>query len=131
MDIIPYRFNEQVLALYQAVGWTAYTEDADKLERGFARSLLTLAAVEGDELLGLVRVVGDGETVVWIQDILVKPPRQRQGIGKSLLRAVLDRYQGVRQVMLMTDDSPATLAFYRSMGFAPMAELGCVGLIKR
>ncbi len=131
MDIIPYRFNEQVLALYQAVGWTAYTEDKDKLERGFARSLLTLAAVEGDELLGLVRVVGDGETVVWIQDILVKPPRQRQGIGKSLLRAVLDRYQGVRQVMLMTDDSPATLAFYRSMGFAPMAELGCVGLIKK
>lgn len=37
--------ESEVLALYGSVGWTAYTEQPEALRRGFAGSLLTLAAV--------------------------------------------------------------------------------------
>src|SRR5699024_7342854 len=65
--------EKEILALYESVGWTAYTENPAALRLGFAHSLLTLAAYEGERLLGLVRTVGDGHTIVFIQDILVHP----------------------------------------------------------
>ena len=40
------------------------------LERGYKNSLLVLAAYENEELLGIVRVVGDGATIILVQDIL-------------------------------------------------------------
>ena len=122
--------GEEILRLYGAVGWTAYTDNAAALREGFRHSLLTLAADEGDELLGLVRAVGDGATVVFIQDILVLPDRQRQGIGTALMKAVLERYPDVRQIELTADDTPEAAAFYRSLGFSEMSELGCCGFMK-
>ena len=72
MDIREYREYkaEDVLRLYASVGWTAYTDDPAALERGFRHSLLVLAAWEDGELAGLIRAVGDGATIVFIQDIL-------------------------------------------------------------
>lgn len=97
---------------------------------GCANSLLTLAAYEEAALAGLIRVVGDGHTIVFVQDILVRPQFQRRGIGSALLQAVLNRYAGVRQIELLTDDTPETAAFYRSMGFRELTELGCRGFMK-
>lgn len=75
MEIREYlQYNEaEILSLYSSVGWTAYTDTPEVLRKGFENSLLTLAAYEGDRLLGIIRVVGDGYTIVWIQDILVFP----------------------------------------------------------
>ena len=121
--------EEEILRLYTAVGWTAYTDNPDTLEQGFCHSLLTLAAYEGDELIGLIRAVGDGSTIVFIQDLLVDPAHQRQGIATALVRAVLARYPDVRQVELVTDNTPRTIAFYRSLGFTEFSEIGCCGFM--
>ncbi len=132
MEIRAYtEYNEaEILGLYASVGWTAYTDDPAALRNGFANSLLTLAAYEEAALAGLIRVVGDGHTIVFVQDILVRPQFQRRGIGSVLLQAVLNRYAGVRQIELLTDDTPETAAFYRSMGFRELTELGCRGFMK-
>ena len=132
MEIRAYTaYNEaEILPLYAQVGWTAYTQDPSALEQGFRHSLLVLAAYEQDALLGLIRVVGDGATVVLVQDLLVYPDRQRQGIGTALLKAVLERFSNVRQIQLVTDDTPKTIAFYRSLGFSDLASLGCCGFMK-
>ena len=122
--------EDELLGLYSSVGWTAYTKDPEALRQGYERSLLVLAAYEGNDLLGIVRAVGDGHTVIFVQDILVFPDRQRQGVGTALLRAVLDRFPHVRQIELVTDDTPKTKAFYRSMGFRQLSELGCCGFMK-
>ena len=122
--------EDEILRLYSEVGWTAYTEDAEALRRGFEHSLLVLAAYEDDELLGIARAVGDGFTVVLIQDLLVFPERQRQGVGTALLKAVLARYPDVRQIELVTDDTPKTTAFYRSIGFSELSEIGCCGFMR-
>ena len=110
--------RDEIQRLYSQVGWTAYTEDLKALEQGFKNSLLVLASFENDELLGIIRVVGDGFTVILVQDILVFPQYQRQGIGTALLKAVLDRYSHVRQIQLVTDNTPQTVAFYKSLGFS-------------
>ena len=132
MEIKEYRnYNkEEILGLYAAAGWIAYTENPAALRQGFERSLLVLAAYEESRLLGIIRVVGDGATVVFIQDILVYPEHRRKGVGTALLQAVLDRYQNVRQIELVTDNTEDTVAFYRSMGFKDLSELGCRGFMK-
>ena len=89
-----------------------------------------LAAFENDELIGIIRVVGDGFSIVFIQDILVFPNWQRKGVGSALLQAILDRYKNVRQIELATDNTPQTIAFYKSMGFSEFSELGCCGFMR-
>lgn len=122
--------EEEILRLYTAVGWTAYTDHPRALEQGFRHSLLVLAAYEGDALIGLIRAVGDGSTIVFIQDLLVDPAHQRQGIATALVRAVLARYPDVRQVELVTDNTPKTIAFYKSLGFTEFSEIGCCGFMR-
>ena len=116
---------EEILPLYAAVGWTNYTDRPDMLRQAFARALMALAAYEDGAPVGVLRAVGDGCSVVLIQDILVRPEYQRQGIGTALMREALRRCEGVYQVQLMTDDMPGTVAFYRSLGFLDAAALGC------
>ena len=122
--------EEEILRLYSAVGWTTYTDHPRALEQGFRHSLLVLAAYEEDELIGLIRAVGDGSTIVFIQDLLVDPAHQRQGIATALVRAVLARYPEVRQVELVTDNTPKTIAFYKSLGFTEFSEIGCCGFMR-
>ena len=122
--------EEELLQLYKEAGWTAYTENRSVLEQGFRNSLSVLAAYEDEKLLGIIRAVGDGATIVFIQDILVFPEYRRQGIGTALLRAILDRYPDVRQIELTTDNTPETIAFYKSLGFSEFSEIGCCGFMK-
>lgn len=132
MEITEYQIyrEEEILPLYASVGWTAYTDAPDALRRGFEKSLLTLAAYEGKTLVGLVRAVGDGETIVLVQDLLVFPQYQRRGIGTALMRAVMERFADVRQLQLVTDDTEKTLAFYRSLGLRELSDLGGRGFMR-
>ena len=97
---------------------------------GAAPRLLTLAARENGTLVGLLRAVGDGCTVVLVQDLLVRPDHQRRGIGTALMQAALERFRSVRQVQLLTDDTEKTKGFYRSLGLLTLPELGCCGFMR-
>jgi len=132
MEIKEYKdYKEaEIRKLYTEVGWTAYTENMSVLEQGYKNSLLVLAAYERDELLGIIRVVGDGFTIVFVQDILVFPSAQRKGVGTALLKAVLERYPDVRQIELTTDNTPKMVAFYKSLGFSELSEIGCCGFMR-
>ncbi len=122
--------EDEILRLYTEVGWTAYTDNMAVLRQGYEHSLLVLSAYENNELLGIIRVVGDGSTIVLIQDILVFPEKQRQGVGTALMHAVLNRYADVRQIQLVTDNTPKTVAFYKSLGFSEFSEIGCCGFMR-
>lgn len=121
--------EEVILNLYRAVGWSNYTERPEMLRESFRNSLLTLAAYQDDQLLGLLRCVGDGASIVYVQDLLVYPEHQRRGIGQQLLRALMDRYPQVYQMILSTDSTPENLGFYQSCGFVPLSSFNCQSLM--
>lgn len=77
-----------------------------------------------------LRLVGDGFTIIFVQDILVFPREQRNGVGTALMKAVLDRYPDVRQIELATDNTSKTVAFYKSLGFTEFSEMGCCGFMR-
>lgn len=49
------------------------------------------------QLIGLIRSVGDGETILYIQDLLVHPAYQNKGIGTQLIEKMVQAYPKVRQ----------------------------------
>ena len=132
MDIREYaRFDMgEVLALYESAGWKNYTDHADKLPAAYEGSLCVLGAYEDNALVGIIRAVGDGTTIVFIQDIIVLPEHQRKGIGTALLKAVLEKYSSVYQIQLLTDDTEKTKAFYRSAGFYAASDMGCLSFVR-
>ena len=132
MELREYRYEkeEEILTLYESVGWTNYTRRPEMLRAAWAGSLLILGAWEGARLVGVIRCVGDGASILYIQDLLVNPAHQRQGIGSALLRAAVARYPSVYQTVLMTDATPEHLAFYRACGFTLDEELGCCGFLR-
>ena len=132
MEIKEYQtYNEQeIIDLYQSVGWTNYTSCPEMLEEAYKNSLCILGAFEKEKLVGVVRVVGDGISIVFVQDILVLPEYQRQGVGSALMRAILKKYASVYQVELLTDSTEKSKAFYLSVGLVPVSELGCSAYIR-
>ena len=114
------------LALYRSVGWTAYTADPERLVRALRASHTVLTARQDGRLVGLTRTVSDGQTVCYVQDLLVDPAVQRQGVGRSLMEALLDRYRDCRAFVLTTDDDGTAAPLYRAVGLRPHAEHGLV-----
>lgn len=112
------KFNEvDIKSLYEDAGWTSYTENIPKLLEAIEESLMVVSAWSDDKLVGLIRVVGDGLTIIYIQDILVLNKFKRNGIGSQLLKYVLEAYKDVRQKVLLTDDRKATRGFYEANRF--------------
>ena len=120
---------EDVLPLYQAVGWTNYTNQPQMLEQSLAHSLAIYVARDGEEIVGLVRLVGDGFSSVFVQDLIVLPSYQRQGIGSDLMKEALADYKDAYQIQLATEQTEKTLGFYRSLGFETLFTYDCTGMI--
>ena len=121
---------DKMLTLYQDADWTAYTNHPEVLKKAIENSLYILTAWSNDQLVGFIRAVGDGHTIIYIQDIIVLNNFQRQGIGKELLERVLLKYNKVRQILLLTDSKPETISFYESAGLKQTNDLNLTSFIK-
>ena len=122
--------DEEILNLYRSVGWVNYVNQPEMLKNAYANSLKVFGAYENEKLLGMIRVVGDGYSIIFIQDIIVLPEYQRQGIGTALLKRVLDTYEHVYQKTLLTDNTERTIQFYKSLGFQMDTEIECRAFTK-
>ena len=120
---------EDVLHLYQAVGWTNYIHQPEMLEQALSHSLVIYVALDGDAVVGLIRLIGDGFSSVFVQDLIVLPSYQRQGIGRSLMKEALEDYKDAYQVQLVTEQTEKNLGFYRFMGFEILSTYDCTGMI--
>lgn len=121
---------EDILFLYNDVGWTSYAKDRDVLMKSIENSLKVISVWDENLLVGLIRIVGDGYSIIYIQDILVLQKYQNKGVGKRLIESILDKYKNVRQKVLLTDKENKTISFYKKEGFSISEEFGCVSFVK-
>ena len=121
---------EDILYLYNDVGWNSYTKDIDSLIKSIKNSLKVISVWDKDLFVGLIRVVGDGHSIIYIQDILILQKYQNRGIGKRLIEIILDKYKNVMQKVLLTDKEEKNILFYKKVGFSMAEEFGCVSFVK-
>jgi len=112
---------EEAVALYRAVGWSVYADDPETLAGALRGSACVVTARRGADLVGLARVVSDGASVAYLQDVLVHPDHRRAGTGRRLVVAAFAPFAHVRQKVLLTDDEPGQRAFYEDLGFTEAA----------
>lgn len=100
--------------LLKASYWGGQRTD-DIHRRAFANSICAIALVEGRQV-GFARASGDRTTFARISDVLVWPDHQGRGIGKALIRALLDHpdMTSVGTWMLATSDAHG---LYEQFGF--------------
>lgn len=122
--------KDQILNLYKDAGWTAYTKEPEKLLKAIEGSLKVWTLWDENLLVGLARVVGDGQTIIYLQDLLILKAYQGQGLGSKVLKEILDEYKDVRQFILLTDQVQENINFYKKNGLKLASDYESVTLMK-
>jgi predicted N-acetyltransferase YhbS len=89
--------------------------------RMLARSLVFVAAFDGERLIGFVNVATDGGLHAFLLDPTVDPDFQRQGIGTHLVRLAASEARARGCEWLHVDYEPQLAPFYSAAGFRPTA----------
>ena len=111
---------DEAARLVDGAYWlTAYGHE--DLRSAFARSSVRVGMRdEHGRLVAVARAMAD-DRVAWIYDVLVAPELRGRGVGRALMRLVLDHpdVRRARAVRLTTRDADP---FYRTLGFGELSE---------
>lgn len=107
------------LELRASVGWKQLLPE--QAEMALRRSLFTVCAYDGERPVGMGRIVGDGVVIDYIQDLVVRPDVQSQGIGRQiierLIRYVRETKMEDSEIMLCLMCAKGREEFYRKFDF--------------
>ncbi|BBB89486.1 MAG TPA: GNAT family N-acetyltransferase [Methylomusa anaerophila] len=79
---------KEIVKLRNLVGWGDV--DQESMEKGLASSLYAVFVLLDEEVIGTARIVGDGSTCFYIQDVIVKPGHQKMGIGTAVMKRIMN-----------------------------------------
>ena len=126
--------DKDLRPLYNSVGWVSYTEAIDDLNDLIQNSQLVISAWSNQRLVGLVRTIGDGLSIQYVQDLLVHPEFQKQQIGTTLFEEVKKQSSHIRQFLLITDnsqDNQDTIKWYEKNGMIPLTDANMIALWRK
>lgn len=119
---------EEYLGIRARVGWIRLQEK--QADTALKNSLLTVGIYDGENLVGMGRLVGDGAVICYVQDLIVIPEYQHKGVGSEILDALIEYVEELRmagtQMMLCLMCAKGRESFYEKHGFVarPTEALG-------
>jgi len=112
--------------LREQIGWRTNPEDV--IRRALPNSLYGVCAYRAGRLVGMARVIGDAGLVYYIQDVIVVPECQRQGIGTQMMDRVMSyiREHASLNMTVGLMSAKGKEPFYEKYGFTvrPTEKLG-------
>lgn len=106
--------REELQKLFLSVEWSS-GHFPDKLVvamRGFAT---VFSAYDSEKLVGMACVMDDGVMNAYLHYLLVDPAYQGQGVGRTLVEMVKEKYKEYLRIVVVGYD--AERAFYENCGF--------------
>ena len=114
--------NEEIIELYKSGGWWKEYYDASRLDSLIKRSFAFAIAVDNStkKAIGMGRVISDGVSDAYLQDIVILPGYRKKGIGTKIIKFLLDYCltHGILWIGLIAE--PNQDDFYSSLGFKTM-----------
>ena len=109
---------DQLTILFNSVGWDRRAADRDRLTQLVRGSTYVIAAYEGDRLVGFARAISDGAFNAYISTVAVLPDYQGRGIGRELVRRLMDGRDGI-QFVLHANERAYPFYQHIELGFEP------------
>ncbi|CAM4222247.1 GCN5 family acetyltransferase [Bacillus manliponensis] len=75
--------------LCESVGWTNYM-NFDAVNTSLRNSIHCITVKDNEQIVGMGRIVGDGAIYFYIQDIVVHPDYQKNGIGNEIMNLLVE-----------------------------------------
>ncbi|CAG7914822.1 hypothetical protein SSCS72_02623 [Mammaliicoccus sciuri] len=122
--------NEDLQKLYLSVGWDVYVKNNEDMTVLLKNTCYFVTVWDNDQLVGLTRIISDDHSIAYVQDILIDPDYQGNEKGSKLLNMIKERFNHVRQVVLMTDTSEKTINFYEKNELLSLDKYDCTAFMK-
>ncbi|MBO4652297.1 MAG: HAD-IA family hydrolase [Lachnospiraceae bacterium] len=121
---------EEYMQMRREVGWSEFP--LEQAAEGLKNTTFLCCLRREGEPIALARVLWDHGYVVYIADIIVRPPYQKGGLGRDLMNRVIGFIEGTilkpgYRVMISLQSAKGKEEFYERFGFAPRPtpEHGC------
>jgi len=113
---------EDIVALYKSADWWQESSEARAVIPSMIRgSLCFMVARSLDgKIVGMGRVISDGYSDAYIQDVVVLKSYRGKGIGQELVRRLTQfcRERKISWIGLVAE--PGTQEMYEGLGFGPL-----------
>lgn len=109
---------DQLTVLFNSVGWERRTTDRERLAQLVRGSLYVVSAWDDDRLVGFARAISDGASNAYISTVAVLPEYQKRGIGRELIRRLLDGRDHL-QFVLHANERAYPFYLHLDLGFEP------------
>ncbi len=111
---------EEYLNLRDRVHWKPLSKKQARM--ALDNCLFNVKAVDDNgNILGMGRIVGDGAVICYIQDLIVIPDSQRNGVGTLIIKRLKEYVDGIREegttMMLCLMCAKGREKFYEKNGF--------------
>jgi len=114
----------EIVELYKAGGWWKQNYDPSHLPDLIKGSFIFILAIDDKtgNAVGMGRVISDGISDGYIQDVVVLPSYRKKGIGKKIINELIDfcTVKGVTWIALISE--PGQSGFYKPLGFNEMKQ---------
>jgi GNAT superfamily N-acetyltransferase len=111
--------EEEIVALYRAGGWWKEEYKTENIRYLILGSFAFAVATDTTtgRTIGMGRVIADGVSDGYIQDLVILPHYRKSGVGKQIVAALVNRclQSGITWIGLIAE--PGTEAFYLPLGF--------------
>ena len=113
---------EEIVTLYKAGGWWKDSYSSRGIPQLIKGSFAFAVAIDTtmQKTIGMGRVLSDGVSDAYIQDLVVLPEYRGKNIGKKIVSVLIDHMtaQGITWIGLIAE--PGSDQFYKTLGFKPM-----------
>jgi ribosomal protein S18 acetylase RimI-like enzyme len=113
---------EEIVELYKAGDWWQESPESRDAIPGMIKGSLCFMVARSLEgrIVGMARVISDGFSDAYIQDVVVLKSYRGQGIGRELIRRLTQFCVDRKISWIGLIAEPGTQKFYEELGYGPL-----------
>jgi aralkylamine N-acetyltransferase len=114
--------EDEIVNLYKAGGWWKDCYDTSGIPDLIKGSFAFAVAIDkkNKKTVGIGRVLSDGLSDAYLQDIIILPEYRKKGIGKKLVLFLVDFCKKRKISWIALISEPNQEDFYKKLGFKKM-----------